>query len=171
MKTWINSIVCAIFVASSFAATDDMEYIPLGWAIKDSVCLGKMEPAVSYTKNGTTLEFSDGSKITHGNYILESDIGNFKMMSLMEKEFSVPKEITICADESHVFGMQLTTIMHRFEYHAENALRDKYPTYDEFIENINQAIVQADPRRMKFIGTDGGDWGNCHTVEFVDFES
>ena len=61
--------------------------------------------------------------------------------------------------------------MHRFEYHAENALRDKYPTYDEFIENINQAIVQADPRRMKFIGTDGGDWRNCHTVEFVDFES
>ena len=50
-----------------------MEYIPLGWAIKDSVCLGKMEAAESYTKNGTTLEFSDGSKITHGNYILESD--------------------------------------------------------------------------------------------------
>ena len=93
-------------------------------------------------------------------------------MSLLEKEFSVPKEITVCADEDHIFGMQLTTILYRFEYHAENALRDKYPTYDEFITTLNQAVADAMPRRMKFIGSDGGNWGNhCKTIELFDEET
>ena len=83
---------------------------------------------------------------------LETDKSNFLLMSLVEKEYSVPWEMTICHDEERIHGMQLTLKMHRDE---------ELELTSDYLEKIDQLIKDSEPRRMELVGSNSE---KCETL-------
>jgi hypothetical protein len=66
------------------------------------------------------------------DYQEESDLGMFSLMGGLEKEYSMPQEMTVCHDEERIYGLRLMLRMFRYKYRGEQELIDKYGIQDAY---------------------------------------
>ena len=95
------------------------------------------------------------------DYQEESDFGQFSLMGNVEKEFSMPQQMTVCHDSDRIHGLRLTLKMHRYKYRNEAELIEEYDIQDAY-DQIDKLIADSKPRLMTLVGSEQGD---CEVVE------
>lgn len=95
------------------------------------------------------------------DYQEESDLGQFSLMGNVEKEFSMPQQMTVCHDSDRIHGLRLMLKMHRYKYRNEAELIKEYDIQDAY-DQIDKLIADSKPRRMTLVGS---GTGKCEIVE------
>ena len=93
---------------------------------------------------------------TTPDFLQQTDLSQFGLMSEIEKEFSMAQAMTVCHDADRVYGIQLTVKLHRFYYINEEILIKKFGLEDYYAQ-ISELAETAKPRRMTMIGTTASD--------------